>query len=119
MSKTIVVSLWTRQKRVWKKANLKKLYAEATVFYLRWIPEGQTNYNFANSLMDSVAEARRRAGLPGLSIQWGVIGDVGLVGRILHRQRLLAQSPHAPSRTVKRGGIFRKLEPERHRQRML
>jgi hypothetical protein len=44
MSKTIVVSLWTRQKRVWKKADLKKLYAEATVFYLRWIPEGQTNY---------------------------------------------------------------------------
>lgn len=40
---------------------------------------GQTSYNFANSIMDSLCEERRRRGLPGLSIQWGVIGDVGYV----------------------------------------
>ena len=43
---------------------------------------GQTNYNFANSIMDSVCDQRRRDGLPGLSIQWGVIGDVGYVAEM-------------------------------------
>lgn len=40
---------------------------------------GQTNYNFANSVMDSICEERVRNGYPGLSIQWGVVGDVGIV----------------------------------------
>ena len=40
---------------------------------------GQTNYNFANSAMDSVCENRFSQGLPALSIQWGVVGDVGIV----------------------------------------
>ena len=40
---------------------------------------GQTNYNFANAAMDSVCEQRFACGLPGLSIQWGVVGDVGIV----------------------------------------
>ena len=40
---------------------------------------GQTNYNFANSVMDSICQERVRDGLPGLSIQWGVVGDVGIV----------------------------------------
>lgn len=40
---------------------------------------GQTNYSFANALMDSICEKRREDGLPGLSIQWGVVGDVGIV----------------------------------------
>ena len=40
---------------------------------------GQTNYNFANSAMDSICELRHRQGLPALSIQWGVVGDVGIV----------------------------------------
>jgi fatty acid synthase len=43
---------------------------------------GQTNYNFANSLMDSICRERRKLGLPGLSIQWGVVGDVGIVADI-------------------------------------
>jgi fatty acid synthase len=45
---------------------------------------GQTNYNFANSLMDSICTERRRVGLPGLSIQWGVVGDVGIVADTSH-----------------------------------
>lgn len=40
---------------------------------------GQSNYNFGNSFMDSICEGRRRDGLHGLSIQWGVVGDVGEV----------------------------------------
>lgn len=40
---------------------------------------GQANYGLANSAMERIAEARQRAGLPGLAIQWGAIGDVGLI----------------------------------------
>ncbi|XP_047345880.1 fatty acid synthase-like [Vespa velutina] len=38
---------------------------------------GQTNYGMANSIMEIIYE--KRVGLPRLVIQWGVIGDVGLV----------------------------------------
>ena len=40
---------------------------------------GQTSYNFANSILDCICDKRRQEGLPGLSIQWGVIGDTGYV----------------------------------------
>ncbi|XP_072754283.1 fatty acid synthase [Anoplolepis gracilipes] len=40
---------------------------------------GQTNYGFANSAMERMMEQRQANGLPGLAIQWGAIGDVGLV----------------------------------------
>lgn len=40
---------------------------------------GQSNYGYANSVMERVCEKRRHDGLPGLAIQWGAIGDVGVV----------------------------------------
>jgi fatty acid synthase len=40
---------------------------------------GQTNYGYANSVMERVCEQRKRDGFPGLAIQWGAIGDVGVV----------------------------------------
>jgi fatty acid synthase len=40
---------------------------------------GQTNYGFANSAMERLMEQRQTNGLPGLAIQWGAIGDVGLI----------------------------------------
>uniref|UniRef100_A0A336LXI7 CSON005087 protein n=1 Tax=Culicoides sonorensis TaxID=179676 RepID=A0A336LXI7_CULSO len=40
---------------------------------------GQSNYGMANSVMERVIEQRRKRGLPGKAIQWGAIGDVGLV----------------------------------------
>uniref|UniRef100_A0A8C5H966 Fatty acid synthase n=1 Tax=Gouania willdenowi TaxID=441366 RepID=A0A8C5H966_GOUWI len=40
---------------------------------------GQSNYGHANSAMERVCEKRRHDGLPGLAIQWGAIGDVGVV----------------------------------------
>lgn len=40
---------------------------------------GQSNYGFANSTMERVCEQRRNDNLPGLAIQWGAIGDVGIV----------------------------------------
>jgi len=40
---------------------------------------GQTNYGLANSAMERICENRQAAGLPGTAIQWGAIGDTGLV----------------------------------------
>lgn len=40
---------------------------------------GQSNYGLANSAMERICEARQACGLPGTAIQWGAIGDTGLV----------------------------------------
>jgi len=40
---------------------------------------GQANYGFANSVMERICEQRRHDGLAGLAVQWGAIGDVGLI----------------------------------------
>ncbi|XP_055593806.1 fatty acid synthase-like [Uranotaenia lowii] len=40
---------------------------------------GQSNYGMANSVMERIIERRHAEGLPGKAIQWGAIGDVGLV----------------------------------------
>ncbi|XP_045453923.1 fatty acid synthase-like [Melitaea cinxia] len=40
---------------------------------------GQSNYGFSNSVMERICERRKKLGLPALAIQWGAIGDVGLV----------------------------------------
>lgn len=36
---------------------------------------GQTNYGFANSVMERLVERRQADGLPGLAVQWGAIGE--------------------------------------------
>jgi fatty acid synthase len=71
---------------------------------------GQTNYGYANSILERICELRRKDGLHGLAIQWGPIGDVGVMAdneisslaRIV-KQRILSclevldkflQSPH-------------------------
>lgn len=40
---------------------------------------GQVNYGLANSAMERICEGRHAVGLPGTAIQWGAIGDTGLV----------------------------------------
>ncbi|XP_041971751.1 fatty acid synthase-like isoform X2 [Aricia agestis] len=40
---------------------------------------GQTNYGLSNSVMERICEARKKRGLPALAVQWGAIGDVGIV----------------------------------------
>jgi fatty acid synthase, animal type len=48
---------------------------------------GQSNYGMANSIMERVVENRSKDGLPSKAIQWGVIGDVGLLAK-LHEANL-------------------------------
>ncbi|KAL3097970.1 hypothetical protein niasHT_027515 [Heterodera trifolii] len=40
---------------------------------------GQTNYGWSNSTMERIIEQRRADGFPGIAIQWGAIGDVGVI----------------------------------------
>ncbi|CAH1641070.1 unnamed protein product [Spodoptera littoralis] len=40
---------------------------------------GQTNYGYSNSVMERICEWRKKLGFPALAVQWGAIGDVGLV----------------------------------------
>lgn len=40
---------------------------------------GQSNYGMANSVMERIIEQRASVGLPAKAIQWGAVGEVGLV----------------------------------------
>lgn len=50
---------------------------------------GQTNYGMANSIMERICEKRKLDGFPALAIQWGAIGDVGLVAKMQKENREL------------------------------
>lgn len=41
--------------------------------------QGQTNYGMANSSLERLCEARKRNGLPALAVQYGPIGEVGIL----------------------------------------
>lgn len=40
---------------------------------------GQTNYAMSNSVMERICEVRRANNLPAVAIEWGAVGEVGLV----------------------------------------
>lgn len=43
---------------------------------------GQTNYGMANSVMERIIEKRHKENLPGKAIQFGAIGEVGIVAKM-------------------------------------
>ncbi|MFH0729430.1 MAG: SDR family NAD(P)-dependent oxidoreductase [Pseudomonadota bacterium] len=48
---------------------------------------GQANYAAANAFMDAFVHARRRQGLPGLSVNWGAWGETGMAARMKEEVR--------------------------------
>ncbi len=54
------------------------LYSSATTLFGN---PGQGNYIAANAYLESLARARRAAGLPALCVSWGAIGDAGFLAR--------------------------------------
>ncbi len=50
---------------------------------------GQGNYVCANSFLDSMSHYRRSLGLPGLTINWGAIAEVGMIARNAHVEQHL------------------------------
>ncbi len=52
---------------------------------------GQANYVAANCVLNALAKLRRRHGLPASVIQWGVLGETGIVARDANTAKYLEQ----------------------------
>ncbi|AGC47288.1 polyketide synthase [Myxococcus stipitatus DSM 14675] len=57
---------------------------------------GQGNYAAANAFLDALARLRRSRGLPGVSLQWGSWGEVGMAAADARRGARLAQRGMSP-----------------------
>lgn len=60
---------------------------------------GQANYVAANAALDALAALRRSRGLPASVIQWGALGETGLVARDANVARHLGQLGMTPLST--------------------
>ncbi|XP_021929696.1 fatty acid synthase-like isoform X3 [Zootermopsis nevadensis] len=60
---------------------------------------GQMIYGMNNSVVERVCEARVRDGLPGLAVQWGGVGDVGLVAEMQKEQQVI-QTGGTPAQKI-------------------
>ena len=59
---------------------------------------GQSNYGMGNSIMERIMEQRQLQGLPGKAIQWGAIGDVGLLADLQENNMDMEISGTLPQR---------------------
>jgi surfactin synthase thioesterase subunit/NAD(P)-dependent dehydrogenase (short-subunit alcohol dehydrogenase family)/aryl carrier-like protein len=53
--------------------------------------QGNTNYGAANAFVDALVRHRRRHGLPGTSVSWGVIADAGMAMDVDKQRETLEQ----------------------------
>lgn len=61
---------------------------------------GQSNYGMGNSIMERIMEQRARLGLPAKAIQWGAIGDVGLLADLQENNMDMEISGTLPQRIL-------------------
>ena len=64
---------------------------------------GQINYGAANAVLDGLAHLRRSQGLQAVSINWGALSEVGMVGNDKNVERLLAllgDDTYSPSQAM-------------------
>lgn len=59
---------------------------------------GQSNYGMSNSIMERIMEQRKKLGLPAKAIQWGAIGDVGLLADLQENNMDMEISGTLPQR---------------------
>lgn len=59
---------------------------------------GQSNYGMGNSIMERIMEQRSKLGLPAKAIQWGAIGDVGLLADLQENNMDMEISGTLPQR---------------------
>lgn len=59
---------------------------------------GQSNYGMGNSVMERIMERRAKLGLPAKAIQWGAIGDVGLLADLQENNMDMEISGTLPQR---------------------
>lgn len=59
---------------------------------------GQSNYGMGNSIMERIMEQRSKKGLPAKAIQWGAIGDVGLLADLQENNMDMEISGTLPQR---------------------
>jgi len=63
---------------------------------------GQANYCAANGFLNALAFYRRAQGLPGMSINWGAWGEIGMAarGQLLDRLKLKGEESMAPQQAL-------------------
>lgn len=59
---------------------------------------GQSNYGMGNSIMERICEKRHKLGLPAKAVQWGAIGDVGLLANLQENNMDMEISGTLPQR---------------------
>lgn len=59
---------------------------------------GQSNYGMGNSIMERIMEQRSKLGLPAKAVQWGAIGDVGLLADLQENNMDMEISGTLPQR---------------------
>lgn len=59
---------------------------------------GQSNYGMANSIMERIIEQRHESKLPAKAIQWGAVGDVGLLADLQEKNMDMQISGTLPQR---------------------
>lgn len=59
---------------------------------------GQSNYGMANSVMERICENRQKMGLPAKAIQFGAVGDVGLLASLQENNMDMEISGTLPQR---------------------